>query len=1020
MKTLLRPLLLVCLLAPCRYLSAQIRNPYDVQLNELNGRLATAGKLQKLVLLDQMFRLREYVDDRAHLANLLSAATNEPGQPGIVRHEAFALSAEIEGGGSSIPVAHWYADQETRRQVLSEAKQLASAGGGNGYQVLAELEHIAGLPEAAEHMAEAARLEPSAERWQRAASFTDDPFRKFAALQSGVALASGNVQLNLQLAAYYLGRNQLEKARDLLIRAIGGAPNDFVPPERLAELYLSLGLRSEAFRELKSLERQWPGPLWLKRRLAINYEQLGLRDEAAGLAESVVSEDHYDAELLALLARFHESRHMRDQLARDYVALLRMQPESVDLLRKLARLQLDSGDFNGAHASLLRALAVQRDDRETHALLADVYERQHMEVEARQERLAASRASESVSAPEANKTLADAGFLVDAGALAKAAFLHAPAQSDVALADIRVQELYTNGLDRVHVQQVFFVGSDAALDAHRDTSIQYSPSSEALHILHARCWKPNGETQEVQDLGDRQTEDSPASMYYGTRTHQLRFPALERGDVVEIEYSLSPTLSSSPYGSYFGELVFFAGDRPAELKRYVLIAPARQTIYAHAEKLQPAAVTARGDSRISVWEARHVAGLVREARSPGMTELAPYLHVSTFAGWQQLGRWYADLIRPQFALDAPLQQALTSLLAGKHSDREKIAAIQDFVLRSTHYVAQEFGVYSYKPYPVAQTYARRFGDCKDKASLMIALLRAGGIEAQIALVRTRSLGDVITQPASVALFDHAIVYIPKYNLWLDGTAEYALRELPLEDQGALALTVGLDGTAQLRHTPLSRAADNFTRHTIHAQLSADGMIRFSGSTVARGEDAPGLRQEFSVREQQLDSIRRDLAQVFPLVRLYSVDVRDQNWASEDPDEGEVSVAFQGDLDSLEQKRVISLSSSWMPRSYVAALAPSGTRGEDLMLFAPWITEEEIHIQLPPGARVTELPRDKNIAAAFGSMKLHYRKTGGEVLVQSHVQFDKSRIAAADYAAFHEFCLQLEHSFREQIKVELGR
>ncbi len=63
-------------------------------------------------------------------------------------------------------------------------------------------------------------------------------------------------------------------------------------------------------------------------------------------------------------------------------------------------------------------------------------------------------------------------------------------------------------------------------------------------------------------------------------------------------------------------------------------------------------------------------------------------------------------------------------------------------MRSTHYVALEFGIYSYKPYPVTQIYARRFGDCKDKASLMIALLRAAGIEAEIALVRTRSLGDV--------------------------------------------------------------------------------------------------------------------------------------------------------------------------------------------------------------------------------------------------------------------------------------
>src|SRR5262249_56009569 len=97
---------------------------------------------------------------------------------------------------------------------------------------------------------------------------------------------------------------------------------------------------------------------------------------------------------------------------------------------------------------------------------------------------------------------------------------------------------------------------------------------------------------------------------------------------------------------------------------------------------------------------------------------------------------------PQFARDRWLESELERLVKGAHNDREKIAAVQEFVLRSTHYVALEFGIYSYKPYPVAQIYARRFGDCKDKASLMIALLRAAGVEAEIALVRTRSLGDV--------------------------------------------------------------------------------------------------------------------------------------------------------------------------------------------------------------------------------------------------------------------------------------
>ena len=1016
MKTLLQHLLLVCLLAPCQHLYAQSRNPYDAKFQELNARLATAGELQKLVLLDQIFRLREYVSDRARLFGSLTAVANRSTEAEAVRREASALRAEVRRD-SGTAAGRWYTDEGTRRRVLSQARQLTSTGAAESYELLAELEFTAGLPEAADDMEHAARTSPTPRRWQRTALFTEEPLHKFAALQSGLELDRGNIELNLQLASYYVGRNQLEKARQLLTHTVAVNPDDFVAKERMAELYLNLGLRSQALRELKEIEHGWPDPLWLKKRLAINYEQLGLREEAAQLANSVLTESD-DAELLDLLARFDESRHMRSELIGDYVALSRLQPQSPQRWRKLARLQLDGNDVSGAQASLVHLLSLNKNDADAHRLLAEVYQRRHMEAEAQREVAAAAAGAGAGS--ERSEPIADSEFLADPGALAKRAFLHSPGAQDVALADVRTQELYSNGLDRVRVQQVFFVGSDAAIDAHRLTSISYSPSRESLRIVHARAWKPNGQVVDAQVAGDQQPAESSSSMYYDTRTRQLRFTGLERGDVVEIEYLLSPTLASSPYGKYFGEMVFFAGHNATELKRYVLIAPATQTIFAHAERVQPAIILTRGDSKIYIWEAQQVPALVLEPHSPGLSELSPYVHVSTFADWRQLGAWYADLVRPQFALDAALEQALNELLRGKRGDKEKISAIQDFVLRSTHYVAQEFGVYSYKPYPVARTYARRFGDCKDKASLMIALLRAAGIEAQLALVRTRSLGGVAAQPASIAPFDHAIVYIPKYDLWLDGTAEYAVRELPLEDQGALALTVSLDGTAQLRHTPMSRASDNFTKHTIHAQLTPQGVLRFSGSTIARGEDAPGLRQELSDRERQLESVRRDLAQVFPSIQVYSVDVLDQTWTGDEISEGDISVAFRGDVDSLQQKRVISLGASWIPRSYVAALAAAGSRSEDLMLFAPWTTEEEIHITLPAGTRVTELPRDKSISTPFGSLKLRYHKSSGEILVQSHVQFNKARVAAADYPAFHDFCIQLEHSFREAIKVELAR
>ena len=1003
MISLLRHLLFSSiLLASCvTAASLEQRNPYDLELERLRAQISSADALHQLALLGRIAGLRDYVDDRAGLAALLNEVAGRNSNEAVVRAEALACA---DG-----KTQHWYDDPERRAVILANLSTLPADA--QGLQLRAELEYLAGAPEAAAHMRQAAELEPAAVRWLQAAEYTTEPLQKFAALQAGLALEPSNPRLNLDLAIYYIGRQQLEKAQALLRNGLAAAPDDFVLAIHLAELHMNLGLRSLAVRELHAVEILNPAPLWVQERLAIDDEQLGLLDEAVQLAMTALKENPADRQLLELVTRFHERRHLGTELEADYRKLLEIEPQSAELWSKLAGIESARGDLVSAKTALLHAAEFEPASADPHRRPASLYERFHLSQAAGTE-LAQSAA---LGHTGTNTSANDAGLFSNPRTQAALAFAHPLQADDVALSDIRVQELYDSGLNRVHVQQIFYAGSEAAVETHRLTSIRYSPGSEQVHVLHARIWKPGGQVIDAQESGEGPVAETSVAMYYDMRSRQLRFAGLEKGDVVELDYTVSPTLRQSPYPGYFGELVTLAGRTPARLRRYVLIAPANQKIFVHGEKVAAARESEDAGRRTMVWEVHDVAALTREPRSPGITETAPYVHVSTMADWQHLGAWYAELIRPQFALDQALQNELSRLLQGKDSDQEKIAAIHEFVLRNTHYVALEFGIYSYKPYPVAQTYARRFGDCKDKASLMIALLKAAGIEAQIALVRTRSLGQVSPSPASIALFDHAIVYIPAYDVWLDGTAEYSGRELPMEDQGALALTVSLSGQAELRRIPVSSARDNYTKRTIYAELTAEGAIRFSGSTLTRGEDAPGLRRDLAVREQQLDSFRQRLAEVFPTIEVDDIAVHGAHDL-----ESDVSVDFQGALNSFEHKPVARLSSSWMPRNYLSALAPSSTRTQDLVLASPWTTEEEIHIALPKDAAVKSLPHDREVSSGFGSLTLRYSESSGEIIIQSHVEFDRTRIKADEYAEFRQFCSAVERSFHNEVVVGLSR
>jgi hypothetical protein len=379
-----------------------------------------------------------------------------------------------------------------------------------------------------------------------------------------------------------------------------------------------------------------------------------------------------------------------------------------------------------------------------------------------------------------------------------------------------------------------------------------------------------------------------------------------------------------------------------------------------------------------------------------------------------VGDWYARLIAPQLELSSKLADVLRELIQNQHTSSAKIAAIHQFVLRNTRYVGLEFGVHGYKPYPVSQIYERRFGDCKDKSSLLLALLRAAGIPAEIALVRTRRLGDIDEQATSVSIFNHAIVYLPEQNLWLDGTAEYAgSRELPLEDQGAMALTVDSDRRSRLRRIPVSLPMQNLTDRQVRAQILPDGAVRFSGSLAVRGEDAPRLRREYEVTERQREAFRNHLTQVFPSVLVDSVQVDGTSDL-----EADVSLKFRGTLDGLAGTDSDSLPISWSRRSYVKTLASLSTRTQDLVLSAPWTTQEELHFALPAGAQLERLPRDQDIETPFGTGRWHYQLQNHELVIRSFVQFRQMRIHPAEYPLFRDFCGRLESTFQNGIKVML--
>src|SRR5262249_58143491 len=126
-------------------------------------------------------------------------------------------------------------------------------------------------------------------------------------------------------------------------------------------------------------------------------------------------------------------------------------------------------------------------------------------------------------------------------------------------------------------------------------------------------------------VGDSRGSDSQGAMYYAVRSHNLRFPHLQPGDVTEIEYRIRSLENENPYGKYFAEVVSFGATIEKDLQRYVLVSPSAMKVYFNQKDIAAPDTHTENDVTVYSWEERKLKALVRESRSPAWSEQAPYL-----------------------------------------------------------------------------------------------------------------------------------------------------------------------------------------------------------------------------------------------------------------------------------------------------------------------------------------------------------------------------------------------------------
>lgn len=400
-----------------------------------------------------------------------------------------------------------------------------------------------------------------------------------------------------------------------------------------------------------------------------------------------------------------------------------------------------------------------------------------------------------------------------------------PRESFIYLLDDGVLRFEVDGRGSRTYRQVIQILKEDAVERWAEFQFSFQPSHQRLTVNWVKVVTPDGVV--ISDKpGISQDADVPAPMgdpsYVEQKVRRLSMPNVRPGTIVDYSYTLEEL---RPYraGDFFAPWRVNPG-LLVRRSRLLLDTPVgfEPKVVAKNLDFAPKIVVA-GGRRIVTWATQDVPGVEPELFAADSNGVDMSINVSAPSSWGDIGSWYAGLARDRYAMTPPVERKLKAVVAGARTLDDSIRAIHKYVSQDVRYVAISLGMGGYQPRSAADVVATGYGDCKDKATLFIAMAARLGITAYPVLLAAG--GRVERGLPSISQFNHAIAAVerPSGRVFVDLTAgDVPWGSLPAADQGQFVLVVRPDGRTEETITPEKDERAPESRITVRASLDTAG------------------------------------------------------------------------------------------------------------------------------------------------------------------------------------------------------
>jgi len=596
------------------------------------------------------------------------------------------------------------------------------------------------------------------------------------------------------------------------------------------------------------------------------------------------------------------------------------------------------------------------------------------------------------------------GYFVSAAAIHERAALTPKAPEGASyLLDIQRIRVFDSGLSSAFRQYAIRIDDDRVAERYQDQTFPFTPGEDRVELLEAEVLRADGTRLRPARVVERRSPGKEGGVYTLAAYRVVTFPPLKPGDIIHIQSRRDEIGTRNLFGDFFGHFAALSAPIPKHGVDFAIDAPEGRPLYIGQRRVEAAATKETSNGRSVIrWEIGGLPAVIVEPDMPGYGDVGAWLNVSTFASWAEMTTWYRALIAPQLVMPDALRTLALGLVAADATVADKVRAVHAWVVRNTRYVGIEFGIHGFKPYQVGEIVRRGYGDCKDKASLIVAMLREVGVPAEFVLVRTRDMGRLGDAPATLWAFNHAIAYVPGMNLYIDGTAEQSgLGELPDLDQGAQMLRFDPygQGAPVFGEIPMQTAEENRVHSETNWAVDASGAATATLTETAHGSNAARLRYTLADPTRRKDQLSQILASQWP-----GTEVSDVSFSGLDGLGEPVTIEVQLRLPNVArlsgESLVIPVNIS--PGRRIQEWGRTRDRKQPLQLR---VLERETSLDrwaTPGGFEVETLPEPVTLDTPFGAWTQQVAVSGDQVVVATSFEPRAWRISADDYPAWRAF------------------